>query len=384
MRPLLLLLLLALFVAPLASAQEDKGGSDAASSAATATVDRFPVEIDGKWGYVDRQGALVIEPQYDQAWPFREGRARVLQFGRFGFIDAAGALAVPLRFDNAYDFSGGRARVEQFEAAYSGQRRRVLPAGRKLSGYVGPGGEVVVPPRYYEGRDFADGVAPVRLMDGLNVFNLFWLFKRPTTWAVIGPDGEVRFDSGDRDFGRASEGRLAYQERGALFSSPRWGYLDTEGRAAIAPQFSRAHGFSDGLACVGLDDRSGYVDADGRLVIAAEFEGCGRFSGGVAPVQDPESDRWGYVDEAGAWVTEPQFLFADQVEEGLAMVQAEDERFGFVAPGDGYVLPAVYDWARPFEGGLAYVRQGTVEGYVDRTGAFVWQKPAEVAAGAGE
>ncbi len=33
---------------------------------------------DGKWGYMDRQGAIVIEPQFDRAREFADGLALVV------------------------------------------------------------------------------------------------------------------------------------------------------------------------------------------------------------------------------------------------------------------------------------------------------------------
>lgn len=36
-----------------------------------------PVKIDGKWGYIDRQGNTVIEPKFAQAGSFNKGLAVV-------------------------------------------------------------------------------------------------------------------------------------------------------------------------------------------------------------------------------------------------------------------------------------------------------------------
>ena len=33
----------------------------------------FPVEQNGKWGYIDKTGRMVIEPQFDRTWDFSEG-----------------------------------------------------------------------------------------------------------------------------------------------------------------------------------------------------------------------------------------------------------------------------------------------------------------------
>ena len=35
------------------------------------------VEIDNKWGYIDKTGKIVIKPQFDRVQPFSDGRAKV-------------------------------------------------------------------------------------------------------------------------------------------------------------------------------------------------------------------------------------------------------------------------------------------------------------------
>jgi len=37
----------------------------------------FPVEQSGKFGYIDKTGNIIIKPQFDSAWDFSEGLARV-------------------------------------------------------------------------------------------------------------------------------------------------------------------------------------------------------------------------------------------------------------------------------------------------------------------
>jgi hypothetical protein len=55
----------------------------------------FPVQVDGKWGYIDRTGTIVIPPQFGFAGSFSEGLARVLvgnmETGKWGYIDHTGA-----------------------------------------------------------------------------------------------------------------------------------------------------------------------------------------------------------------------------------------------------------------------------------------------------
>ena len=51
----------------------------------------MPNEND-EWGYVDRSGEWVIEPQFSNAYDFQDGIARVYEAsdGSYGYIDSNG------------------------------------------------------------------------------------------------------------------------------------------------------------------------------------------------------------------------------------------------------------------------------------------------------
>ncbi|MEG1207132.1 MAG: WG repeat-containing protein, partial [Angelakisella sp.] len=57
----------------------------------SSTFGLIPVKTQtGKWGYVDRVGNTVIEPQYDDAYIFADGVARVGKGGKYCLIDLTG------------------------------------------------------------------------------------------------------------------------------------------------------------------------------------------------------------------------------------------------------------------------------------------------------
>ena len=62
-----------------------------------------------------KTGTFVINPQFDDAFPFSEGLAHVrigdYQTGKAGFIDKTGAFVINPQFDFAASFSDGLAHV---------------------------------------------------------------------------------------------------------------------------------------------------------------------------------------------------------------------------------------------------------------------------------
>jgi len=353
-----------------------------------AGADRFPIAVDGRWGYIDGSGTVVIEPQFEEAHAFAEGLARVAVAGRYGYIDPTGVLAVDPRFLRAFDFSLGRARVVLPAAEVDARSRDALPEARRLEAFIDTGGTVVVPAVLAEARDFGGeqdaARAPVvrtRIRNyvplGLDLLSFLSLrLQDAGAWEIIGPDGQAaaRLENANVVLG-LSEGRLPFATDvgGWPFGGERWGYLGADGSVRIEPQFLAAFGFSEGRAAVVVDDRFGYIDTTGVLVIPPQFEQAGAFASERAPVR--RDGRWGFVDRDGRLVVAPHYDLAFAFSDGLALV-ARDGRFGFVAPDGAEAISLQFDYARSFRNGLAYVRAASQEGYIDASGTFVWTQPA--------
>ena len=71
------------------------------------------VKMASKYGFIDKSGKVVIEPQFDNAEPFSEGLACVEKDGKWGFIDKSGKMVIEPQFDGASDFSEGLAKVKR-------------------------------------------------------------------------------------------------------------------------------------------------------------------------------------------------------------------------------------------------------------------------------
>ncbi len=58
------------------------------------------VKLNGKYGFIDKNGDFVIKPKFDDAWYFREGLAAVELNGKYGFIDKSGKIIAKPEFDD--------------------------------------------------------------------------------------------------------------------------------------------------------------------------------------------------------------------------------------------------------------------------------------------
>ena len=134
-----------------------------------------PVEFEnGKWGYIDKTGETVIKPEYDWALIFREGRALIQIDKKWGFIDSAGKIVVKPQFDHANSFSEDLAMVEVWGTDELYEKDfKVLKTG-----YIDKFGNWIIEPTWDGGDDFQNGRTAVskHLTDEISKKNYYGCF----------------------------------------------------------------------------------------------------------------------------------------------------------------------------------------------------------------
>ena len=104
---------------------------------------------DGKYGYIDKTGKMLISPQFDDAGSFFDGLAGVRTGPKWGYIDKTGKMVISAQVDFARPFSEGLAGVR---------------TGPKW-GYIDKTGKMVIPPQFDQASDFLGGLARVMVVD---------------------------------------------------------------------------------------------------------------------------------------------------------------------------------------------------------------------------
>lgn len=318
--------------------------------------DRYPVVIDGKVGFIDSRGNVAITPQFspvaDMAH-FEDGLAPVVGPDGAGYIDIVGRFVIGpnLHWGQPRTFHEGIAAVliwgENGAAttqAFIDRTGKVLFSivGARGYGYVAEGlmpledagkwGFVdktfawAIPPTYDFAHEFSDGLAPVQMggrwgyidKAGSQIVHP----KYGVAWPFSDGLGRIRNDIATGEEAMTMEGpRQVYRHR--------YGFVDSDGREVIPPQFEWATNFREGKAIVTLPGsrRSGIIDKKGRVVHEAEYDQASEFLEGLAAVS--VDGKWGYVDTSGRWIIAPQFSGADEFWHDLARVAWKD--------GHGYI-----------------------------------------------
>jgi hypothetical protein len=111
------------------------------------------VQLNGKWGYIDKSGKIVIAPQYDYAFDFRGDLTAVKMNGKWGFIDKTGKMVIAPQFDKTGGFT---------------KKGFALVKMNDKWGFIDKTGKIVIEPRFELFADgdettFYDGVAKVKV-----------------------------------------------------------------------------------------------------------------------------------------------------------------------------------------------------------------------------
>ncbi|MFC1853520.1 WG repeat-containing protein [candidate division CSSED10-310 bacterium] len=70
------------------------------------------IEINKWWGYINKDGTLVIDAKFADARNFSEGLACVKLNGKWGYIDKKGTIVIYPKFDDAGFFNQGLATIK--------------------------------------------------------------------------------------------------------------------------------------------------------------------------------------------------------------------------------------------------------------------------------
>ncbi len=305
-----------------------------------------------KWGFIDKTGNFVIEPAYDECGPFSGGLAGVKVGDRWGFIDKTGELVVKASYDNVWRFSEGLAPVKK--------------DGKW--GYVDTTGKLVIALQF-EGSasSFSGGRASIRIVEKQGRFKngLRWI---DYLYGFIDKTGKMVIPIKFKQAYHFSDGLACVS-----LDQETHGYIDPTGNWVIEPKYKSASPFSEGLATVRIaPHRTGYIDKTGKIVLKPLYGSAGGFSDGWAIVKLSYTDREFVIDKAGKTVVEnaaKHNLVGHS--EGRVLVKVGRDRS--MLDDDGNLMPLRYWWVYHFSGGLARVCHAYKGpfGFIDKTGKEV-------------
>ncbi len=185
--------------------------------------------LDGKYGYVDAKGEIVIPLQFTVASSFKDGVARIMLGDKWGVIDKTGRMLLSPKYDALYFY------MEGFAAA-------------KLNGkfgFINKKGQEVVPLKYDKAGFFGNGLAAVLLDKKWGYIDTLGTVVVPFRY-----DQAYRFKNG----------------HAKVMLGNKYGYIDKTGKEVISVIYDRIDDYSEDSIFVNLNGKSGTIDRNETFV----------------------------------------------------------------------------------------------------------------------
>lgn len=233
-------------------------------------------------GYVEKDSRVPrIPQQFEVANPFSEGLAAVRVEGRYGFIDTSGKIVITPRFQRTGSFVGGYAEIRLDHASGIINRsgglvvppgfRRIIPFG---------GDSFIAEPLRDKQRPPSFGNRGSAISDALFGLNGAGLYHPRKGWLSEQNLKFSRFDESGRGLVWAGQ-RIASHE-------DLWGLMRSDGTWQVTPRYQHVQSLNETHAVVAArpgdasspEQRAGAVDRDGRLVVPLKFAHLSYWRGG--------------------------------------------------------------------------------------------------------
>jgi hypothetical protein len=293
-----------------------------------------PVKKQHKWGVIGQDGCLTSPFLLDDIQPFHNGLAVAKQRGRYGFVESTGKWRVLPQFSLAKRFSEDRAAVRLDDFRWR---------------YIDRDGKFIIPASFNNAEPFSEGSAQASGIDWAEWRNFDGYINRSGTFRI-----RQKF-SKSTPFSCGVAIVQSAETTDVIMINSRGQQVQHAGQL-IVPEV--AHDAL--LRIANKHNRIGYISTSGKLLIPCKFSydqknfaGTGWFSEGLAAVK---LIKYSYVNLTGSIAIKGPFDFAGPFNEGLAPVRLGN-KFGYIAKSGKLVIPARFDLALPFHEGRAIVGQ---------------------------
>lgn len=325
------------------------------------------------------------DDHYDAAGDFHEGLAAVKKNNKWGFIDTSGKMVIAPQFNpyqaqfNSY-FSDGLVAINMVSAQKSGIDGNDPAATRW--GFADHTGKIVIAPHfegsYYRPPHFSEGMAAIA---GTYVGTTIKTFGIHTKYGYINKHGVMVVQQLYDEAWDFAEGLAAVKING------KYGFIDQTGKMVIAPTYDGGGFFHNGVAVVELNKQGLVIDRNNKRVLDKTFSNLSAFSDGMARFED--NLQVGFIDEKGNVKIKPTFTVdSDDAErrmffsEGLCPFQTGTiagvaggtrilKKFGYIDKTGKVIIKPQFDYAGQFIDGIAVVSTGGNYGYIDKHGNYV-------------
>jgi hypothetical protein len=309
---------------------------------ASNKIELFPINSGGKYGFIDKDGKFIINPQFSEVSIFRNGLSLVKTLGdnpKWGYINAEGKFIIAPNYKSASIFSDDIAWVVNDNS----EPQAIDKNGQIL--FTLQNAEVV--------KIFKDGLAAFSVVDSAG-----------TKWGFVNKKGEIIINPQFINTHSFSNGLCAVQN-----SDGKWGFINEEGKIVINYQFDQVKDFTKTNAIVKLGSKAGLINSKGKFIINPQFSDMNYDNENRLLIE--QDGRWGWCDYNGKIIINQQFEVAlPFIDNELAPVLS-GKNWGYVDLDGKLVINPQFDWAAPYNNQIAPVLSSKKLGFIDNKGKYI-------------
>jgi WG containing repeat len=286
------------------------------------------VKKNGKFGCINSQGIELIQPKYDEIGsPSSSNGLIAVKLGdSWGYVDFTDKVKIPinLKYDFVGEFGNGYANVGK----------------NSKQGLIDISGKEICPLKYDNiGSMSQEGIAFFSLNGNRGFINNKGVEIIPAKYE-------------DASFMKNGLAKVKHKEL--------WGFVDSKGQEAIAPQYPAAGDFTDfygnltDIALINSNYKYGFINPQGQIVIPTKYDRVGHFE--ENKLQVSIGGKWGFIDKKGKEITPCMYDEVKDFKNGFAGVKL-NKKWGFINKNGVVVVPIIYERVGSFSEGLATVIQ---------------------------
>lgn len=269
-----------------------------------------PIQINGKWGYLNTDLEYSIRPQYTYAYLFQNSSAFVcedINKEKCGLINDKGIKLTKFKYQDLYGVFFDKNSIKHYYLLKKGRKYGIIDElGKEITGF-----------KY---------------------------------------DATTGFDYDQK-------GIIGVKIKG------KWGYINFRGQQIISSKYDKASHFSNNLAKVVVGRNTGYINNRGEIVIPFQhYKQAGDFNEGRAWICP--DNKCGFINTKGTTVVNFQYNHLASYQDGFACVK-KNEKYGFIDKNGDVVIDFKFDKIASFINGRAKVEQKGKVYYVNSRGDCV-------------
>lgn len=252
-----------------------------------------PVFDGTNWGYVTRDGALVLECIYEEAIPFYAGYAVVKLDGVYTLIDQNG-------YWNAIDKNGLDMVTDISDTAIVGVKD----------------GKYQIYSRTFQLMS-EEVYENIYLND-----NGLYVVQQNGKWAILSSELEKITEFIFDDVAVNSRGEVFTGDYAMVKDQNGYFMITTEGKELYANRFDDAKGFEGGLCAVADETgKWGFANGSGELIVDHQYTDARGFSSNLGAVE--YAGKWGYINRYNNMIIEAEYVEAYPFMGGSAITKTE-------------------------------------------------------------